>query len=134
VAVVIVDTNVILDILTDDPTWCEWSMEQVAVMGETHKLIIIPSIYAELAIGFESREELEKVLSEFAFGYEETSRQALYLAARAFLKYRRKGGTKTSPLPDFYIGAHAEYSGYCLLSREKARYSTYFPSVHLITP
>ena len=131
---VLVDTNVILDILTDDPEWAEWAIGQLELLASTARLAINPVVYAELAVGFSSMAELEAVLDQMAFEYEEVPRTALFIAAGAFRRYRASGGAKTSPLPDFFIGAHAEAAGYVLLTRDAARYRTYFPQVELISP
>lgn len=133
-ATVLVDTNVILDILTDDPVWAEWAIGQLERLATSARLAINPIIYSELAVGFTAPDELDTVLAQMAFEYEDVPRAALFLAAAAFRRYRAGGGVKRSPLPDFYIGAHAQAAGYVLLTRDATRYRTYFPQVELISP
>ena len=131
---IIVDTNVILDILTDDEDWYDWSANKITALEHANRLIINPIIYSELSVGFDTKNELDKVLSDFDFGYEEIDRFALYKAAKAFMRYKREGGEKRSPLPDFYIGAQADVKEYVILTRDMNRYNKYFPSVELIVP
>jgi predicted nucleic acid-binding protein len=131
---VLVDSNVILDIAYEDSRWREWSeaaIEQAA--GET-ALVINPIIYAEVSIGYAHAEHVEAVLPADRFRREALPYEAAFAAGKAFLAYRRRGGTRTSPLPDFYIGAHAAVRQYRLLTRDAARYRTYFPTVELIAP
>ena len=129
---VLLDTNVIADVLYGDPLWAEWSRKQI----EDHagELLINPLIYAELCYRATSASQVDQLISGLGFRYEETPRAALYLAAQAFRAYRQRGGSKTSPLADFFIGAHAEVLGVPILTRDVARYRTYFPSVVLICP
>ncbi len=131
---IIVDTNVILDILTDDEDWYGWSANSISALEHINKLIINPIIYSELSVGFNSKNELDMAISDFAFGYEEIDRFALYKAAKAFMRYKRDGGKKRSPLPDFYIGAQADVKEYVILTRDRNRYSKYFPGVELMAP
>ena len=131
---VLVDTNVILDVLTDDPAWADWAIGQLERLAPSARLLIDPIIYAELAVGFTAPDELDAVLAQMAFDYEEVPRSALCLAAAAFRRYRAGDGVKTSPLPDFFVGAHAQAGGYALLTRDVARYRTYFSQVELILP
>jgi len=131
---VLVDSNVILDILTEDQTWFEWSSEQLAGCAEHGSLLINPIIYAELSIGFAQNEELDAALPQSFFRREPLPYEAAFLAGKAFLAYRQRGGERRSPLPDFYIGAHAMVAGHTLLTRDATRYRTYFPTVSLITP
>lgn len=128
----IVDTNVISDVIHDDPVWRPWAETQMSAHVGT--LLINPFIYAELCCRAQNTAELDESLKLLGVGYEEISKEALYLAAQAFLIYRRRGGTKTAPLPDFFIGAHAEAAGFTILTRDTARYETYFPGVPLICP
>ncbi len=130
---VIVDSNVILDIASDDPEWGAWSDAQVT-KHHRRGLAINPMIFAELCAGAENKAEVEEVVSDLKLEYREIPREALFLAAKAFLQYRRRGGTKTSPLPDFFIGAHAAVLGISILTRDKGRYAKYFPKVRLICP
>lgn len=131
---VLVDSNVILDVLTEDQTWFEWSSGQLADCAEQGGLLINPIIYAEISIGFKQRTELETALPEPFFQREPLPYEAAFLAGKAFLSYRQRGGERRSPLPDFYIGAHAMVAGLSLLTRDATRYCTYFPEVSLIAP
>ena len=131
---VLVDSNVILDVVEDDPDWCEWSLRVLNQYSETYQLIINPIIYAEVSISFERIEEFEKVLTSGGFKMVPIPKEALFLAGKAFVKYRRKQGVKTAPLPDFFIGAHAAVADITLLTRDKKRIKHYFPSVELVSP
>ena len=132
---VLIDTNVILDIFTQDPVWFTWSNHQLEeLMGNNVKLVINPIVYAETSIGFPTTTELDRALEVFKFEYEEITQSALFSAGKAFLKYKATKGTKASILPDFFIGAHADAMGYRLLTRDTGRYKTYFPTVHLLNP
>ncbi|HEX7707582.1 MAG TPA: type II toxin-antitoxin system VapC family toxin [Thermoanaerobaculia bacterium] len=133
-AAVLVDSNVILDIATDDPVWSRWSSETLARLAEASLLVINPIVYAEVSIGFESIEELDEALPAEFFRREPLPYEAAFLAGKAFLAYRRHGGTRRAPLPDFYIGAHAAIAGLRLLTRDTQRYRTYFPGVELVAP
>lgn len=130
----LVDSNVILDILLDDPNWAEWSEKTLSQYGETYDLLINPIVYTELSIGFKRIEELEEAIAIADFQMMEIPKEALFLAGKAFLQYRRNKGTKSSPLPDFFIGAHAAVLQVDLITRDVARYRTYFPTVNLISP
>lgn len=130
---VLVDSNVLLDIVCDDPVWADWSVAKVTE-NQHHGLWVNPVIYAELCVGAESSSEVDGVLIQLNLRYHEFSSEALYLAAKAFLRYRRSGGSKTSPLPDFFIGAQAQTLGLTLLTRDANRFRTYFPQVTLICP
>jgi len=132
--VTLVDTCVLLDVLTDDPAWADWSEQALAEARDTSDLVINPIIYAEVSAGFDTIEELDEALPEMDFKREPLPYQAGFLASRAFIAYRRRGGTRRSPLPDFYVGAHAAVNRYRLLTRDVARFSTYFPTIQLITP
>jgi len=132
--VVLVDTNVLLDVLQDDPQWAEWSQSSLDKASLSDSLSINAVIYSELSIAFERIEDLESVLSEASLLVEPIPREALFLAGKAFVNYRRRKGTKQSVLPDFYIGAHAAVSGFSILTRDVSRYRTYFPTVELIAP
>lgn len=133
-APVLVDSNVILDVVTQDAEWGAWSTEALERVGEERPLVINPLVYAEVSIGFERIEELDDALPEQYLQREALPWEAAFLAGKAFVKYRRAGGTRPSPLPDFYIGAHAAIRGYTLLTRDARRYRTYFPRLKLITP
>ena len=131
---VLVDSNVLLDIATADPTWESWSSQALARAANEAVLVINPIIYAEVSIGFDRVEELEQALPVDLFRRESLPYEAAFLAGKCFLEYRRRRGTKTSPLPDFYIGAHAAVAGLRLLTRDARRYRTYFPKLELIQP
>jgi predicted nucleic acid-binding protein len=130
----LVDTNVILDVIQDDPKWAAWSQAQLDSAAIKDVLIINPVIYAELSLAFRRIEELEAMLDRAAFRVDPIPREALFLAGKAFLQYRRRGGSKTGVLPDFFIGAHAAIADMALLTRDTARYQTYFPTLELISP
>jgi predicted nucleic acid-binding protein len=132
--VILVDTNVLLDVLEEDADWCEWSQGQLDSASAIDTLAINPIIYSELSIGFARIEELEAVIKEALLAVEDMPREALFLAGKAFLRYRRSRGTKRSVLPDFYIGAHAAVMQWPLLTRDVGRYRAYFPTVPLIAP
>ena len=131
---VLVDSNVILDVVTDDPAWGAWSSEAMARHAETAVLVTNPLIYAEVSVGFERVEELEEVMDPAFFRREPLPWEAAFLAGKCFLRYRRNGGARSAPLPDFYVGAHAAVRGYRLLTRDARRYRTYFPSVDVLAP
>lgn len=131
---VLVDSNVILDIVTDDATWFAWSSAALARCAETGPLAINPIIYAEVSIGFDRVEDLEAAVPAEYFQREALPWEAAFLAGKCFLRYRRAGGSRPAPLPDFYIGAHAAVAGMKLLTRAPARYRTYFPKLELIAP
>ncbi len=131
---ILVDTNVLIDVLADDPEWAEWSEAQLMSFIESHELAINPIIYAELAAAYRSESALEKALRYWPLIRLPLPYAAGYLSGQAFRNYRRKGGQKRSPLPDFYIGAHAQIEALPLLTRDTTRYKSYFPKVRLITP
>jgi hypothetical protein len=131
---ILFDTNVLLDIATADATWLGWSEGAFRAAVAQGPILINPIIYAELAPAFATQADLDGWLDPAVFQRLPLPYAAGWLAAQAFVKYRRAGGTKSSPLPDFYIGAHAEAEGLTLATRDAARYRTYFPSVSLITP
>lgn len=130
----LVDSNVLLDILTNDATWEPWSSAALADSVNAGQVIINPIVYAEVSTGFDRIEDLDAALPTSLFLREELPWPAGFLAGKAFLTYRRRGGTKTTPLPDFYIGAHAAVAGHRLLTRDAARYRTYFPRVDVVAP
>lgn len=130
----VVDSNIILDIVTEDKKWFTWSSEALAQYSETHILVINPVIYAEVSIGFDRIEDVEVVLSPIFFRRDPIPWEAAFLAGKCFLQYRKKGGSKRSPLPDFFIGAHAAVLGIPLLTRDASRYRPYFPKLKLIAP
>ena len=128
------DTNVLLDIATADPVWLGWSEKQFRLAATQGLILINPIIYAELAPAFASAADLDRWLDPAVFLRLPLPYAAGWSAAQAFLQYRRSGGTKTSPLPDFYIGAHAEIERHTLITRDAARYRTYFPNIQIIAP
>ena len=128
----LVDTNVISDVATRDPVWFAWSFEAITAPGR--RLLVNPFIYSELCYHARSGDEVDLLVNELALGYEEMPREALFLAAQAFRTYRQRGGTKSAPLPDFFIGAHAQALRVPLLTRDVSRYTKYFPDVRLIAP
>lgn len=129
----LVDSNVLLDILTEDATWVEWSVGALEEAADQGPLVINPLVYAEVSVRFTRVEDLERELGD-DFVRAPLPWEAAFLAGKAVLSYRRQGGTRASLLPDFYIGAHAAISGLQLLSRDARRFRTYFPSVKLISP
>lgn len=131
---ILVDTNVILDVVQDDPVWAEWSQTQLDAASLRDDLAINDVIYAELSIAFLRIEDLESLLNEARLQLLPIPREALFLAGKAFLAYRKQGGTRTGVLPDLFIGAHAAVLQLPLLTRDAARYRTYFPGVQLISP
>jgi predicted nucleic acid-binding protein len=131
---VLVDSNVLLDVLTEDPRWLAWSAEALADQAERDVLAINPIIYAEVSVGFERIEDLETAVPPQAFHRLALPWEAAFLAAKCFVTYRRRGGDRSSPLPDFYVGAHASVSGMTLLTRDARRYRTYFPRLKLVCP
>jgi predicted nucleic acid-binding protein len=131
---VLVDSNVILDIVTEDANWFDWSASKLSECAEQTVLGINSIIYAEVSIGFERIEELETALPIGFFRRLDLPWQAGFLAGKCFLQYRQRGGNKRSPLPDFYIGAHAVVADMILLTRDVSRYQTYFPTLELLTP
>jgi len=132
--VILVDTNVLLDIVLDDPEWADWSQSQLEAASLSSRLAINPVIYSELSIAFASIEELEGVLADASLSYVEIPREALFLAGKAFLNYRRRRGMRQSVLPDFYIVAHAAVNRWPLITRDTSRYRSYFPTVQLFAP
>jgi predicted nucleic acid-binding protein len=130
---VLVDTNLLLDLITDDPRWADWSQQQLERWSLTHRLLINPVIYAEFSIGFERIEDLDETLNLMRIDSVEIPSAALFLAGKAFRHFRRQGG-KAGVLPDFFIGAHAAVVGLPLLSRDKGRFKSYFPTLELVTP
>lgn len=133
-ATVLVDSNVLLDVLTEDPQWCTWSSEALSHTADRAELAINPIIYAEVSVGFEQIEDLEDALPPTDFTRLPLPWEAGFLAGKCFLRYRRASGKKRSPLPDFYVGAHAAVLQCELLTRDAARYRTYFPRLAIIAP
>lgn len=133
-AAVLIDSNVLLDVMTLDERWLAWSTEAIERAAERYRLVINPVVYAEVSIRFSRIEELEAALPKAMLDREAIPYEAAFLAGKAFLAYRRRGGAKRSPLPDFFIGAHAAIAGYLLMTRDAARYRAYFPKLSLIAP
>jgi predicted nucleic acid-binding protein len=131
---VLVDTNVLVDVLQNDPRWADWSIAQMRAQARLHVLAINPVIYAEMSLSFSTLEALEDVVLTMALEVREVPRPALFLAAKAFAQYRRRGGSKAQVLPDFFIGAHAALEGWPLLTRDASRFRTYFPTLEVIAP
>jgi len=131
---VLVDSNVLLDVATNDKTWFEWSSQALEAAADEATLAINAIIYAEVSIGFGRIEDLELAIPPASFRRDALPYEAAFLAGKAFLRYRRRGGARVRPLPDFYIGAHAAVAGFRLLTRDPRRYRTYFPSVELVSP
>ncbi len=130
----LVDTNVLVDLLQNDPDWVDWSIAQLRAQSQIHRLIINPIIYAELSLTFSSVEALDRVLAGMVLPVVEVPKPALFLAGKAFVQYRRRGGQKSNVLADFFIGAHAAVARLPVLTRDAQRYQSYFPSVRLVTP
>lgn len=130
----LVDSNVLIDVWLADPAWADWSTNALAAARHDGDLIINQLIFAEVCVPFDSIEQAEGAMTPALFKRDSLPFEAAFVAARAFARYRVGGGNRCSPLPDFYIGAHAEVRGYRLLTRDVARYRTYFPSVELISP
>ena len=132
-ASVLVDSNVIIDLLTENSVWAEWSADALRRVAERARLVINPVIYAEVSVGYDRIEDVEAALPAI-FERENIPYEAAFLAGKAYTAYRRRRGTRQSPLPDFFIGAHAAVAGYELFTRDAARYRTYFPTVSLVAP
>jgi predicted nucleic acid-binding protein len=130
----LVDTNVILDVVENDPQWAAWSQAQLEAASLKFALVINPVIYAELSIAYQRIEELEAMLKSAGLRLDPIPREALFLAGRVFLRYRQQKGIKLGVLPDFFVGAHALVAGIALLTRDPGRYRTYFPTLTLVTP
>ena len=130
----LVDTNILLDLVTDDPVWADWSIRQLDAAALQGPLAINGVVYAELSVRFERIEDLDAVLEEAGIVLREIPRAALFLAGKVFQRYRAAGGTRPGVLPDFFIDAHAVVAGLPLLTRDVQRYRTYFPALSLITP
>ena len=131
---VIVDSNVMLDVMTDDPVWGDLSRVAVAGLSAHRQLVINAIIFAEVSISFDRIEDLDEQLPTDVFRREDLPYEAAFLAGKAFVAYRRRGGARRSPIPDFFIGAHAAVRGYDILTRDVGRYRSYFPSVTLLSP
>ncbi len=130
----LIDSNVLLDLLTEDPNWYAWSAQALSGLAEESVVCINPIVYAEVSLRFDRVEELEEALPPHLFERHNLPWEAAFLAGKCFLAYRRRGGERRSPLPDFYIGAHAAVAGMRLLTRDASRYRTYFPQLALVCP
>jgi predicted nucleic acid-binding protein len=133
-AVILIDSCVVTDLAAPDSAWFEWSASTLEKLDRDNTLVINPIIYAECSVGFERIEDVEALFEHLGFAMRPLPKEALFLAGNAFLQYCRRQGRKGNVLPDFFIGAHAAVAGYRLISRDKGRFSTYFPSVDLILP
>ena len=131
---ILVDTNVLLDLVTEDPDWAGWSQQQLNHAAAQDELAINDIVYAELSIGYERMEELDAMIRSAGLVIAAIPRPALFLAGKAFQRYRSAGGRRTGVLPDFFIGAHAVVAGATLMTRDAARYRSYFPGIVLIAP
>jgi predicted nucleic acid-binding protein len=132
--VTLVDTNILIDIVSDNPNWSLWSRERLNERSASGPLLINEVVYAELSLGFATEEELDKAILELSVSLERSPKSALFLAGQAFEQYRRTGGARTGVLPDLFIGAHAQVARLPILTRDVRRYRTYFPAVKLISP
>ncbi len=130
----LVDTNVLIDVVQDDPQWADWSIAQLSAQAAINALAINPVIYAELSLSFSTLEALDRTIAGLRLAWHEIPRPALFLAGQAFSRYRRRGGSKPQVLPDFFIGAHAAVQGWSLLTRDARRFRTYFPTLDVIAP
>ena len=131
---ILVDTNVLLDLVTDDPLWAEWSQQQLDLASAQDELAINDIVYSELSIGYERMEELDAMILSAGLVNAAIPRPALFLAGKAFQRYRSSGGRKTGVLPDFFIGAHAIVADAAPITRDATRYRSYFPGITLISP
>ena len=130
----LVDTNVLVDVLENDPEWADWSIAQLQAQSKVHRLVINPIIYSELSLTFSKVEAMDAVIESMELRMLEIPKPALFLAGKAFVQYRRNGGVKSNVLGDFFIGAHAAVSGLPVLTRDTHRFKSYFPSVKLVAP
>lgn len=131
---VMVDSNVLIDLMTEDARWFSWASQSVERTADRHRLVINPIVYAEVSVRYSGIEELDAALPEAMFQREPIPYEAAFLAGKCFVAYRQRGGSRQSPLPDFFIGAHAAVAGYRLMTRDATRYRTYFPRLQLIAP
>lgn len=131
---VIVDTNVLVDVLENDPDWVEWSIDRMRNLSKIHELVINPVIYVEVSLAFDAVEELDAVVCDMELKFVEIPRTALFLAGKAFIRYRKQDGLKANVLSDFFIGAQAAVMGCAILTRDPRHYRSYFPTVALLVP
>jgi predicted nucleic acid-binding protein len=132
--VILIDANVLIDLAMDDPIWADWSQEQLDLAADDDALAINDVVYAELSVRYDDMADLDAMLTQFQIDLAPTPREALFLAGKAYRRYRALGGIRTGVLPDFFIGAHALAGGIPLITRDAARYRTYFPGIRLIAP
>jgi predicted nucleic acid-binding protein len=130
----LVDTNVLVDVLQNDPQWADWSIGQLRAQAQLHELVVNPVVYAELSLSFSTFEALDRVVATMELSMHQVPQPALFLAAKAYLQYRRRGGGKAQVRPELFIGAHAAVEGWPLLTRDASRFRTYFPSLEVIAP
>lgn len=130
----LVDTNVLVDVFQDDPAWADWSLRQLRAQSQVHELAINPVIYAELSLNFHSFAALDTAVDGLGLRFRDLPRPALFLAGKAFVKYRRAGGRKANVLADFFVGAHAAVMGWGIITRDAGCYRSYFPRVVLVVP
>ncbi len=133
-SIILIDTCVVTDLASPESHWFEWSAETLERLDQNNTFVINPIIYAECSVGFERIEEVEALFEHLNFSIKAIPKEALFLAGKAFLQYKKRKGGKTNVLPDFFIGAHAAVADYQLMTRDKGRFSTYFPNVKLIMP
>jgi hypothetical protein len=131
---VLVDSNVLLDVMTGDARWGAWSTRAMERAADQFRLVINPIVFAEVSVRFARIEDVDAALPRASFDRESIPYEAAFLAGKAFLLYRRRGGARRSPLPDFFIGAHAAAAGYQLMTRDAGRYRDYFPKLKLVSP
>lgn len=131
---IFVDTNVLIDVSSNDPAWADWSQEQLDLAARNEDLAINEIVYAELSVGYTTPDQVDRLLISMNIAVDPTPKRALFLAGKAFQHYRRAGGTRTGVLADFFIGAHAVIADAALITRDARRYLTYFPGIELVTP
>ena len=131
---IFVDSCVLIDVLQDDLRWADWSQRQLETAAATQPLVINPVIYAEISVQFDRIEDVNRVLDAARIALADMPREALFLAGKAYQRYRKRGGTRTGTLPDFFIGAHASVTGAPVITRDASRYASYFPALKLIAP
>ena len=128
------DSNILLDVATDDPSWADWTLAALDRAAARGPVVINPVVYAEVSVRYSRIEDLDAALPKAMFDREPVPYEAAFLAGKCFVEYRKRGGSRHSPLPDFFIGAHAAVAGYRLITRDVARYRSYFPKLALIAP
>jgi predicted nucleic acid-binding protein len=134
VAIILVDSCIIIDLANPNSAWFEWSATMLEKLDQNNSMVINPIIYAECSVAYQSIEEVEALFECLGFAIKPIPKEALFLAGKAFLQYKKRKGSKANVLPDFFIGAHAAVSGYGLVTRDQGRFDTYFPSIGLIMP